>query len=150
VALSGSLCAQTAKTITIRMMDSKTGHLLKATNYQVRIDHEKAVHVDWASPNEDGTAELKLPPAAALLSLHGTFDSAMQVYVNCDTVKDKDLPTEHWYEVPTILTYGLVAPSGCGNSSLVKKQKEKLKPGEFVFFVRKSNWREQLQDYRSN
>ena len=99
-ALCGSLSAQTEKTITIRMLDSRTGHLIATSDFLVRINHEETVHPNWVRQNEDGTGN--------------------------------------------ILTSGVAAPNGCS------KQTALAKPGEFVFFVRKQNLREQTQDYSSH
>jgi hypothetical protein len=44
--------------------------------------------------------------------------------------------------VPDILKSGVVAPNDCS------KRTAQAKPGEFVVFVRRINWREQMQqDY---
>jgi hypothetical protein len=146
-AFCASLCAQTQNTITVRILDAKTGHLVENSNLLVRADHQEAVHADWARQKEDGTAELKLPPEAVLLSIHATYDSSMETYVNCDSANEKRNPADRWYKVSEILASGLVAPNACGNPQEAAKIKVIAKPGEFVFFVRKANWREQMQDY---
>lgn len=140
-AFCGSLSAQTDTTITLRMMDGKTGHLIATTYFLVRIDHQQTVHADWVQRNADGTGGLILPREAASISVHATYDNAMETYVNCDTVGDKPAPVERWYEVAQILSSGVLAPNGCS------KLKEIAKPGEFVFFVRKINMREKLRGY---
>jgi hypothetical protein len=77
-----------------------------------------------------------------MVLIRATYDSAMVTYANCDSAKEKQNPVPHWYDVSTILTSGVVAPNGCS------KMTETAKPGEFVFFVRKENWREKMQgDY---
>jgi hypothetical protein len=138
-AFCGALYAQNETTITVRMMDGKTGHLISTTNFLVWIDHQKTVHADWVQRNPDGTGGLTIPRDAKLLSIHGTYDKAMETYLNCDSVGDKPTPVERWYEVSQILSSGVVAPNSCS------KLKEIAKPGEFVFFVRKVNWREKLK-----
>jgi hypothetical protein len=142
-----SLSAQTQNTITVRMLDAKTGHLMQSSNFLVRANHQETVHGDWTRQKEDGTAELKLPPEAVLLSIHATYDSAMEIYVNCDSANEKENPVDRWYKISEILASGLVAPNACRNPHEVDKLKITAKPGEFVFFVRKANWREHIRDY---
>ncbi len=132
--------AQTARTITIRILDSKTARPIAATNYLVRINHQPAVHADWVHQNEDRSATLTVPADATVVSIQATYDSAMQIFVNCDSVLDKQNPQDQWYSVSTILNSGVVAPNGCS------KMKETAHPGEFIFFVRKANFRERTQD----
>lgn len=163
-ALCGLLRAQTGKTITLRMLDGKTGKLIETSNFLVRIDHEPAVHADWVVQNEDGTGKLTLPRSASVLSIQATYDSAMQIYVNCETVGGKADPVALWYSVAEILTLGVATPNGCEKNAEAAKFKAlaKLKPGakrtpaaqpalvvnpgEFVFYVRKQNWREQIRE----
>jgi hypothetical protein len=147
-ASSLSLSAQ-SKIIAIRMLDCKTGSILAASNFQVRIDRQDAVHANWVTQNEDGTAVLKLPAAAALLSIHGTYDSAMQTYITCDydpRSKVKVEPAEHWYPVSEILASGMVLPNLCAKPRDAARFKVVPKPGEFVFFVRKLNAKEQWME----
>ena len=91
--------------------------------------------------SDDGTEKLTLPANATVVSIHATYDSTMELYVNCDGAEAKQNPVEHWYEVSAIANSGVVAPNGCS------KMTESAQPGEFVFFVRKQNWREQMRDY---
>ena len=132
--------AQTSHTITIRILDSKTARPVVPTNFLVRINHQKTVHADWVVLNEDRTATLTLPADATVVTMQATYDSAMQIYVNCDTMKDKQNPQAQWYPVSNILASGVVAPNACTN------MKETAKPGEFIFFVRKANFRERTQE----
>jgi len=152
VALTASLYAQTERTITVRMLDGRTGKLIAASNYQVRIDHNQTVHVNWVTQNEDGSSKLTLPLKASLLSIQGTYDSAEQIYLSCDTTGDKNKQGDHWYDVATILSTGVAAPNSCikfheaAKLSMDAKQRMVAKPGEFVFFVRKRNMFEQAQE----
>ncbi len=146
-ALCGSGYAQTEKTITIRMLDSKTGLLIATSNFLVRVNHEETVHGDWVKQNEDGTGKLTLPGDADVVSLRATYESAMYTYSNCDA--DKDRPSseqapspDHWYSVSAILASGVVAPNGCVGKKVPNKLQVFANPGEFVFFVRKMNVRE--------
>jgi hypothetical protein len=137
-----SVSAQTARTITIRMLDSRTGHLIESSNFLIRADRKETLHADWVKENDDGSATLTLPSGVALVSTQATYDSSLNIYINCDSVKDKQPNAEHWYDVAQILSSGIVAPNGCS------KKIATAKPGEFVFFVRKRNWKEELeQDY---
>jgi hypothetical protein len=163
-AFCGWLHAQTGKTITLRMLDGKTGKLIETSNFLVRIDHEPAVHADWVVQNVDGTGKLTLPRNASVLSIQATYDSAMLIYVNCDTAGGKANPGALWYSVAEILTLGVATPNSCEKPADAAKFKTlaKLKPGakrtpgdkpalvvnpgEFVFYVRKQNWREQIRE----
>ncbi len=112
-ALCGSLYAQTEKTITIRLLDGKTGDPRVASGFLVRINHEKTVHANWVVQSEDGTGTLTLPEGATLLSIHGTYEDSMLTYVNCDSAAEKAKPVDHWYVVSEIMTSGIVTPNHC-------------------------------------
>jgi hypothetical protein len=121
------------------------------SDFQVRVNREQTVHADWVVLKENGTGKLTLPKGATLLSVQGTYNSSTDIYVNCDSVSEKDNPVLHWYEVAEILTAGVVAPNGCVKPAVAAKLKSFANPGEFVFFVRKLNWREQMkEDYSSH
>ena len=102
-ALCGSGYAQTEKTITIRMLDSKTGLLIATSNFLVRVNHEETVHGDWVKQNEDGTGKLTLPGDADVVSLRATYESAMYTYSNCDA--DKDRPSSEQAPSPDPVSY---------------------------------------------
>lgn len=151
------LSAQAAKTITVRMLDSRSGKLISTSDFLVQINHQKEQHANWVTVNEDGTGKLALPPEATEISVHGMYDSSMSIYVNCDSEKGKGilenqgllqttvLP-DHWYSIADILASGIVADNGCLKKKEADKQKVEAKPGEFVFFVRKRNWREDSEN----
>jgi len=150
-ALCGSTNAQAQKTITVRMLDSRTGRLLATSDFLVRIDHEQTVHANWVTQNEDGSGKLTLPDNAAVLSVRATYENTTAFYVNCDTdtshwMSNQGPSPDRWYKVSDILTLGVVAPTGCGGRKITDKQQVVAKPGEFVFFVRKRNAREQFDD----
>ena len=145
-----SIGAQTEKTITVRMVDNRTGRLIATSNYLVRINHQDAEHGDWVKKNEDGTGRLLLPAEAILLSIHATYDDATMIYVNCDADKDRGssdhaAAPDHWYPLADILTTGVVAPNQCVGKKVPEKLQVVAKPGEFVFFVRPQNSREQFE-----
>ena len=150
-ALCALIGAQAQKTITIRMLDSRTGKLIATSAYLVRVDQEQTVHANWVTQNEDGTGRLTVPSNAAALSVRATYDSTTMIYVNCDA--DKDLGSsdhapalDRWYKVSDIVELGVVAPNGCGGKKVSDKLQVIAKPGEFVFFVRKLNAKEQFQE----
>jgi adhesin HecA-like repeat protein len=141
--------AQNQTTITVRMLDNRTGVLIASSNYLVRINHQKEDHGNWIVRNEDGTGNLTLPAEAELVSIHATYESAMLVYANCDADKDRG-SAEHapspdrWYPVATILSSGVVAPNNCIGKKVPEKLQVIAKPGEFVFFVRPLTSREKI------
>lgn len=139
-ALCLPLHAQTGKTVSIRLLDGKTGVPITPSNFLVRIDHKNTDHNEWLRMNDDGTAQVALPADALLLSLQATYYASMDIYINCDAAKEKEKDTLHWYAVADILKTGVVAPNGCG------KAQATAKPGEFVFFVRKRGWRDPPED----
>ncbi len=150
-ALLGSAGAQPDKTITLRMLDSKTGLLIATSNFLVRINHQQEVHADWVKQSEDGTGSLTLPANAEVVSIHATYDSAMLIYANCDADKDHAsadhaASPEHWYPVADILAKGIAAPNGCVGKKVPDRLQVIVKPGEFVFFVRPLNAREQFRN----
>ncbi|MGO9336472.1 MAG: hypothetical protein ACLPY1_03085 [Terracidiphilus sp.] len=146
-----SICAQTEKAITVRMLDSRTGLLIASSNYLVRINHRQEEHGNWIVKNEDGSGNLSLPADAELVSIHATYDSATLVYANCDADKDRG-SAEHapaqdrWYPVAAILSSGIVAPNNCIGKKVPEKLQVIARPGEFVFFVRLLSARERLQE----
>jgi hypothetical protein len=147
----GALRAQTPQTITVRMLDSKTGNLIASSDYLVRINHQETAHGNWIVQNEDGSGKLTLPIEASALSIKATYDSNTMVYVNCDA--DKDLGSsqhapalDRWYKVSDIVASGVVAPNGCAGKKIPDKLQVVAQPGEFVFFVRKKNAKEQFTE----
>jgi hypothetical protein len=142
---SGML-AQTEKTITIRVLDGKTGRPLMASGYMVRVDHEQTAHANWAVQNQDGSGKLTVPGGATLFSIQATYDASTQTYVNCDSLTPDALPVDRWYAISEILATGIVAPNGCGKPKDAAKIKVVAKPGEFVFLVRRMTTREQWRE----
>ncbi|MGA9673105.1 MAG: hypothetical protein WBQ94_28155 [Terracidiphilus sp.] len=143
-ALSGTLSAQTAqttKTITVRMLDAKTGAPIATSDFLVRVDRKQDQHGNWVQLNDDGSGKVTLPVDATLVTFEAKYNEATDIYVNCDSVRDKPIPMPHWYAISEILTSGVAAPNGCSKHTAVAK------PGELVFFVRKRNWQEQFKDY---
>jgi hypothetical protein len=50
-----------------------------------------------------------------------------------------------WYPVADILVKGVIAPNGCVGKKVPEKLQVTVKPGEFVFFVRKMSYLEQYE-----
>lgn len=151
IPLCASAQSPTPKTITVRMLDSKTGTLIATSNFLVRVNHLEAVHGDWARQNDDGTGKITLPSDAALLSIHATYESATLTYVNCDANKERAsaehaASPDHWYAVDAILSSGVVAPNGCAGKKISEKLQVVANPGEFVFFVRRMNSLERFHE----
>lgn len=142
----GGMLAQSEKTITIRVLDGKTGKPLLASGYLVRVDHEQNAHANWAVQNEDGSGKLTVPGGATLISIQATSDASTQTYVNCDATTGTALPADRWYAVSEILATGIVATNGCGKPKDAAKIKAVAKPGEFVFMVRRMTAREQWRE----
>ena len=138
-AFSVSLHAQSTTSISIRLLDGKTGLPVKASNFLVRVDHNDTVHPDWVTINDDGTVIVTLPADAKEISVKATYDMGMDTYINCDAAKESDKERNIWYSIATILSTGIVAPDECAKTDF------KPKPGEFLFFVRKRSWHDNLE-----
>ena len=150
-AFCGVLWAQTGKTITLRMIDGKSGKLIATTDFLVRIDHQETIHANWVTLNDDGTGKLTLPGDASLLSIRASYDSSTSLFVNCDSNNDykatnQGYVLDRWYSVSDILAKGVVAPNDCIGKKVPEKLQLFAKPGEFVFFVRRMNAREEYRD----
>lgn len=139
-ALSATLHAQDTNTISIKLLDGKTGLPVKATNFLIRIDHEDTVHNEWVRINDDGRVIVTLPSGARDFSVKATYGAGMDTFVNCDAAKENDRERNIWYPVSVILKAGVVAPDECGKTSFTAK------PGEFIFFVRRRDWRDHPED----
>jgi hypothetical protein len=139
IAFSVSLHAQSSTSISIRLLDGKTGLSVKASNFLVRVDHNDAVHPEWVKISDDGTVIVTLPADAKEISVKATYSMGMDTYVNCDAAKESDKERNIWYSVSTILSTGFVAPDECAKTAF------KPKPGEFLFFVRKRSWHDNLE-----
>lgn len=142
------LCAQSPRIITLRMFDGKSGQPIEKPDFLVQINHQPTQHADWVHQTQDGSSQLTVPAEATEIVIHAKYDLSMSIYVNCDTQRNRaippgTIPPDKWYSVSDILTSGVVAHNGCS-----KKDSDKLapKPGEFVFYVRKMNWREEGQN----
>jgi hypothetical protein len=136
IAACACLLGQGGNTFTLKLMEGKNGEPVTPSNYVVRVDHQNAEHIEWVRMNDDGTAVVTIPADAKLISVEATYDSSTETYINCESAKEKGKYTAHWYSIADILKVGAVAPNECG------KTRVSAKPGEFIFFVRKRDWRD--------
>jgi hypothetical protein len=146
IAACGPLLAQTEKTITIRVLDGRTGSAVTPDNIQVRLKSQQSIHADWIKQNDDGTTKMKVPEGATAISLRATYENSMSLYVNCDVARQKDTAVESWYPIADILSSGIKTPDECVKDKDADKINVEAKPGELVLFVRKKSWREGAQD----
>ncbi len=144
--VSPVVSAQAPQTITVRILDSRTGQRITPTGFLVRVDHQSAAHNEWVRQNEDGTTQLTLPTQASVFLLHVTYDSSTETYVNCDTEKRYQTPGPRWYSISEIAAKGLVTLNGCINQAREDKLRTTANPREFVLYVRKQNWKEESQN----
>jgi hypothetical protein len=142
--------ANAPRVITLRMIDGRTGKPIVTGDFIVRINHEKTPHNNWVEENEDGTGKVTLPANAETISIHATYDSTTQTYVNCDssaarTSASQPPPLDHWYSVADILSAGTVAQNNCIGKKVSDKLQVLAEPGQFVFYVRKLKPQEQFE-----
>jgi regulator of extracellular matrix RemA (YlzA/DUF370 family) len=138
------------KVITLRMIDGRNGKSIATSDFIVRINHETTPHNNWIEEREDGTARVTLPANAETISIHATYDRTTQTYINCDSStahssSQQPPPLDHWYFVADILANGIVAPNACIGKKIPDKLQIVARPGEFIFFVRKLNAKEQFE-----
>lgn len=139
-ALCAMAHAQTDHVIHIRLLDGKTGKPVDASNFLVKVDHHDTVHNEWVHISDDGSVTVTLPADAQQIAVKATYDMGMDTYINCDAAKQKDKERDIWYPIPVIMKSGAVAPNECSKTEYTAN------PGEFVFFVRKRDWRDGLDD----
>jgi hypothetical protein len=89
---------------------------------------------------------VKLPQDAKVISVRATYLDSTEYFVNCDVAKQRDSSAESWYPLTDIVTSGLAIPNDCARVKDAAKVRGEVKPGEFVLFVRKRNWKEQALD----
>ncbi len=141
-----TLRAQTGNTMTVLMVDGRTGKAIAPSNFVVRVDHLDAIHNEWLQLGDDGTGKVTVPAGASFLSIQGTYNNSMDIYVNCDAGMEKDTSTLHWYSIVDILASGVSAPNECYKGKFAEAAHVAPKPGQFVFYVRKNNWHESQMD----
>lgn len=139
-----SLYAQAASnsiTITIRMFEARSGRQIKPDNFLVRLNHQDDLHNETLRIDDEGTGQVTVPRDSTFLSVEGTFDHSMEIYLNCDTGKEKNDRRMHWYSIQDILSTGVIAPNECFNGRY-ERPRIAVKPGEFVFYVQEHKWRD--------
>lgn len=141
-ALGLPLVAQQPRTLTIIMVDGKTGKPIIPSNLIVRFDYLNEVHNTSTAIDDEGVARVLIPDNAKFISVQGTFNNSMDIYVNCDAAMEKDITTRHWYPVADIQSTGVVMPNECYKGKYAEATHLNPKPGIFVFYVRKNNWHE--------
>jgi hypothetical protein len=136
-------CAQQGTTITVRILDGRTGAQADASNVLIQFDHHRETPGDWMHENDDGSVEVRVPPGAKVITVHATYQNAMEYYVNCDVAKQKNSSGESWYPIADILRSGVVMLNDCVKQKDAEKVRIDPQKGVFVVYVRPRNWREQ-------
>lgn len=124
------------RTITVRVLDARTGKPVSPSNLLVRIDEQSPIHLEWVKQNDDATGMITLPDSARLVSVEATYDNSMEIYVNCDTAPEAYPGERRWYSIQTILNAGLAGDDGCVKPKKRAEMKTTATPGELIFFVR--------------
>jgi len=136
--------AQSVKQFTVRILDGRNGERIVPNNIEVRINRERALHVEWVKMNDDGTATVTVPAKATAISVRATYDNSTEYYVNCDVARQKDTSTETWFPLADVLAHGLVMPDECWKSKSLEQDTVKANSGEFVLMVRKRSIRDPI------
>jgi len=143
VLLTYPVSAQSGDTVTIRMLDSKTGLPIVAREFMVWLSESSSAQRSghepiWVHADSQGRGELQLPSGAHFIRVYATYGKANWGYVDCDAVKDRT-QAQQWYSVTDILRTGVTAPNYCS------AKKAEAKAGEFVFFVREMTFWEKMK-----
>ncbi|HVZ83294.1 MAG TPA: hypothetical protein VG893_06430 [Terracidiphilus sp.] len=136
------------QTITVQVVDGRTGDKLTPDNIEIRADRDRTVHTEWVKLNGDGTATVTLPAKVTAISVHASYDNSTEYYINCDVSRQKDVSQDTWFPVTDVLSQGLVMPSECGRARNAKDMKIEAKPGEFVLLVRKRGLMDRVGEMR--
>jgi hypothetical protein len=146
-AQSGTAPGTPAGTVlTIRMFDGRTAQPLRPSNLLVRLDHNDDIRSESLRIDDQGVGTVTVPAGATFVSVQGTYNDGMEVYINCDAGMEKNLDALHWYPVAQIVSTGVIAPNECFKGKYERNPRVPLKPGEFDFFVRKVSVKDQLLD----
>lgn len=133
------------RTITLIMVDGKTGKTMTPDNFVIRFNHLDAIRNETLTLNDDGTGKLRLPADAKLISVQGAYHNNIDLYINCDAGMEKDTSILHWYPIADVLSNGLSTPNECYKGKYAKTAAIPPVPGEFIFYVREPNWHDSLQ-----
>lgn len=132
--------------ITIRMFDARTASSIIPNNLLIRVDHQDEVRNETLHIDDLGVGTVTVPAGATVLSVQGTYNDGMEIFLNCDAGMEKNASALHWYSIGTILSTGVIAPNECYKGKFERNPRVPLKPGEFDFFVRKVSVKDQLLD----
>jgi len=142
-AAAPNLPAQTAPSITIRILDGKTGEPISPSNFILRFNHRDEPDNTGLVFNGGEVATATLPANATVISVEGSYGSnTTEVYINCDSDTARDPGVTQWYSIADILKSGMVTPNHCYKDKYEHRFSIAPKPGEFVFYVRTHNWHE--------
>jgi len=147
IALSVQCLPQSTQTITIRVLDSKTGlpvtqddlhFTLWATKEYPKTSSYAPDRLLWGTQTGAASGEVTIPEGLNYIRAWVSFGSTNWGMVSCDIPKGKThlIPI---YSVSQILQTGVVATNGCS------KRTATAKPGEFILFVRKMTFWEGMQ-----
>lgn len=134
------------RSITIRMIDGKTGKQLTPDNYVIRLNHLNSVRNELLRLGDDGVGALSVPAGSTYLAVQGTYHTSLDIYINCDAGMERDTSTLHWYSIADILSTGVAAPNECYKGKYAEATHITARPGEFIFYVREIGWRDTHSD----
>jgi hypothetical protein len=146
IILCATLSAQNDRTISVRMLDSKTGQPISTSEIDVMVrasgvsTQAKGIPPVSVRPNREGIGVATFPTGASDIRAYALYGKANWSYVNCDSIRDQGSAQEHWYSISEILATGIALPNFCSN------RKVAVKPGEFVFFVRPMSFWEKMHE----
>ena len=106
-----ALNAQAVQTISIRLLDGKTGLPVKASNFLVRVDHNDTVHQRLGQDQRRWHRSRHSPRRRQRDLRQGHLRMGMDTYVDCDAAKESDKERNIWYPVSTILAPGSSRPT---------------------------------------
>jgi hypothetical protein len=133
-----------AATVTIRVFDARTAQAIMPNNLLVRFDHHDDIHSETLHIDDQGIGTVTVPAGSTFLSVQGTYNDGMEIFINCDSGMEKNLAAMHWYSIADVLSKGVIAPNECYKGKYERNPRVPLKPGEFDFFVRKTSVKDQL------
>lgn len=145
---ANSLRPQPATTITIRVMDSKTGLPVKQGDLHFTLwatkEYPETISYSpdrmlWGVQTGVGLGEVTIPGGLNYIRAWVSFGSTNWGMVSCDVTKGNPHPMPI-YSVAQILETGILAPNLCSQRTT------SAKPGEFVLFVRKMTFWEGMRN----
>ena len=122
-----------ARTITIRLLDSRSGKPLVSNDVEIVIERHTR-HIVYAKTSADGIAIAQIPSETSELSVYAQ-QNGWYLY-RCDFAKGKELP---FYDLNQILNHGIAANNGCS------RRMAPAKPGEITLFLRTQTFWEKMR-----